>query len=169
MLYYFVVVGVAALVLRSYRHLTSIYNTEPGLVEQCLGQVFTHLGLDPSRSGSMFIFGVEPVVQLAPAGGGAIQLAMGEKAVSMGRPSLPPATILEIEVYSRMRHITLRWDPADSMLRREVEGELHKRLSQIYVEPSELGLWLKMIGLTLFGTSVIAGLTLTAIRLAGLV
>jgi hypothetical protein len=63
-LYFLIVVTGAALVLRTQRHLTSVYNVEPGLIQRCLVQVCEQMGLDPARSGNLFVFGVEPAGSL---------------------------------------------------------------------------------------------------------
>jgi len=166
-LYFFVIVGGAAFFLRNQRSVTSIYNIEAGLVERCLLQVCEQLGLDPARSGNMFVFGVEPAAKMVAVAGEGIQSAPGGKPHLSGTVVLDQTAILEIETFLRMRHVTLRWDPAAWPLRRDVETELQKVLSQSLVEPSELGAWLTMISVTLFGLTVIAGLTLLAIRLLG--
>jgi hypothetical protein len=160
-LYFVIVVAGAALVLRGQRHLTAIYNAEQGLIERCLVQVCEQMGLDPARSGSLFVFGVEPAGNPG-AGKEAIQTA--PKPAGAANALLQQAAVLEMVTFRRMRHVTLRWDPAESVLRREVEAELEKVLRETPVEPSELGVWLTMLGVTLFGLTVIAAVTLVAIR-----
>jgi len=51
-----------------------------------------------------------------------------------------------------MRHATLRWEPADSPLRREVESELAKLLAEgpPSEEESILGGCLTLLGVSLF-------------------
>ena len=153
-LYFLVIVVGALFILRGQRHLTAVYNADLGLIQRCLVQVCEQLGLDPARSGNLFVFGVEPAGQAAPA-----LLADGPANILVQQTA-----VLEVEPFARLRHVTLRWDPADSALRRQVERELAKVLMETPAEPSDLGLWLAMIGVTLFGLTVIAAATLVAVR-----
>jgi hypothetical protein len=155
-LYFMIVVTGAALVFRSQRHLTAVYNAEPGLIQRCLVHVCEQMGLDPARSGGLFVFGVEPA--------GTAAAALDEGVQTAPAALLHETAVLELVPFTRMRHVTLRWDPADSALRREVETELAKVLQETPVGPSELGMWLTLIGVTLFGLTVVAGVTLVAIR-----
>ncbi len=163
-LYFLVIVAVAVLVFRTQRHLTAVYNADPGLVRRCLVQVCEQMGLDPARSGNLIVFGVEPAGPMESDGREAIQIAPPKPGVTV-LALLQQAAVLELESFARMRHVTLRWDPPDSSLRRAVEAELAKVLAETEVEPSEVGIWLTMIGVTLFGMTVIAGATIVAIRM----
>jgi hypothetical protein len=163
-LYFLIVVTGAALVFRSQRHLTAVYNAEPGLIQRCLVQVCEQMGLDPARSGSLFVFGVEPAGTAAAARDEGVQTAPAGKPGAAATALQHETAVLELVPFTRMRHVTLRWDPADSALRREVEAELAKVLQETPVGPSELGMWLTIIGVTLFGLTVVAGVTLAAIR-----
>jgi hypothetical protein len=54
------------------------------------------------------------------------------------------ATVLEIDTFPAMWHVTLRWDPAHSLLRQKVEGELGRDLAETPVPSHDLGLWLTL-------------------------
>ena len=164
-LYFFVVVAGAALVFRAQRHLTSIYNADPELMQRCLVQVCEQMGLDPARSGNLFVFGVEPAVKTAASNGDGIKSTPVPTLAGPTNAILQETSVLEIESFARFRHVTLRWDPADSFLRREVEAGLQRLLADVPVETTELGIWLTMIGVTMFGLTVISGATLVAVRL----
>ncbi len=70
LLYFLVVVAGAALVFRSQRHLTAVYNADQRLMQRCLVQVCERMGLDPVRSGNLFVFGIEPAGQPVKNGEG---------------------------------------------------------------------------------------------------
>jgi hypothetical protein len=163
-LYFLIVVTGAALVFRTQRHLTAIYNADPGLIQRCLVQVCEQMGLDPARSGSLFVFGVEPAGVTSAVRDEGVQTSPAKKHFATASALLHQTAVLELVPFTRMHHVTLRWDPADSALRREVEAELAKVLRETPVGPSEMGVWLTMIGVTLFGLTVVAGVTLVAIR-----
>jgi hypothetical protein len=57
--------------------------------------------------------------------------------------------ILEVDSFPLMHHVTLRWEPAAAPLRRVVEAELSRRLSEIAVDDNLLGSWLLTGGLVL--------------------
>jgi len=65
---------------------------------------------------------------------------------------IEPSTTLQVDVFSPMRHATLRWDPADSPLRRAVEKELTRLLTEAPPPEEET-----ILGgcLTLFGVSLL--------------
>jgi hypothetical protein len=163
--YFAVVVGGAALVFRGQRHLTSVYNTDPELVQRCLVEVCEQMGLDPVQSGNLFVFGVEPATRPIAAGGDAIQAESAPEPAAPTKTLLQQTAVLELEAFTRMRHVTLRWDPAQTALRREVEAALEKVLDETLVEPSEVGVWLTLLGVTLFGATLITGVTLIVVRM----
>ena len=166
-LYFLTVVAIAVLAFRTQRHLTAVYNADSGLLRRCLVQVCEQMGLDPARSGNLIVFGVEPAGQTTSPPSEAIQTEPEHKPEATALAILQQAAVLELEAFARMRHVTLRWDPPDSSLRRAVESELAKVLAETEVEPSEVGIWLTMLGVTLFGMTVIAGATMVAIRMMG--
>jgi hypothetical protein len=57
--------------------------------------------------------------------------------------------ILEVDRFPLLHHVTLRWEPAASPLRRLVEKELSRRLSRMLVEDRQLGGWLLTLGFAL--------------------
>jgi hypothetical protein len=65
---------------------------------------------------------------------------------------IEPSTTLQVDVFPLMRHATLRWEPADSPLRREVEKELTRLLAETSPpeEESILGGCLTLLGVSLF-------------------
>jgi hypothetical protein len=63
-----------------------------------------------------------------------------------------------------MRHITLRWSAANSVLRREVEAELTAQLDEFLVPPGELGGWLTVLAFLLLGLSFLAAFAVVLYR-----
>jgi hypothetical protein len=180
-LYFLAVVAGAAWLLWRQRHLTAVYNVSGDLLEEALGRACDRLGLNPVRSGNLFLFGpsfeatvgrwrtteaiqaphhrpvaVRPLAEeeLAPAKGGtAAEHLLGQTAV------------LEVDPFPAFRHATLRWDPADTPLRREVEAELARALAETPVPDHMLGLWLTLLGLALLATVFAGGLILFVLSL----
>ena len=67
-------------------------------------------------------------------------------------------TALHVDGFPFMRHATLRWNPADSPLRREVEKELASQLAEIPAPEQEplLGGCLSLLGVSLFALTFVA-------------
>jgi hypothetical protein len=66
---------------------------------------------------------------------------------------IEPSTTIDVDVFPLMRHATLRWEPGDSPLRREVEKELTRLLAESQPPPEEesiLGGCLTLLGVSLF-------------------
>jgi hypothetical protein len=170
-LYFSIVVGASAFLLWRQRRLTAIYNVEVERVEWAVTQICEELGLNPVRSGGMFLFGLSlgAAIERRGANGERIQaphyLPSGIRAAGPDSietlAKLTPGTnkpdssiveqtaILELENFALMRHVTLRWDPADSPLRQIVETQLSQRLAEEPANESLLGGWLLTIGFLL--------------------
>jgi hypothetical protein len=160
LLYFAVVVVGCSFVFRRQRHLTSIYNVEPALVESTLEEICEQYGLAPIRSGNVFVFG-PGLEQLpdAPSPEG-IQAphslpTLVQKTAPSRRLDIPASlseefvgqsAVLEVETFQALRHVTLRWDPADSPLRGVLERELERRLGLAGAPYHETGLWLTLAG-----------------------
>jgi hypothetical protein len=181
-LYFVAVVAGAAWLLWRQRHLTAVYNVPRDLLEEALGRACDRLGLNPVRSGNLFLFGpsfaatvgrrrpgpeavqaphhrpvaVQPLTEehLAPAKGG-----------SPAEHLLGQTAVLEVDPFPALRHATLRWDPADAPLRQEVEAELSRVLDKTPVPDHALGLWLTVLGLALLLVVLAGGLLLFVLSL----
>jgi hypothetical protein len=164
-LYFVVVVGGSALILRGRRSQTALYNIDPETADHCIVQVCEQLGLDPVRSGNLYVFGVEPAVTSARKDGEGVQVASGvPRQTAAALAYAARSAVLEVEPYPAMRHVTLRWDPRDAPMRREVEAGLEKVFAETRVEPTDFGAWLTILGVGLFGLAVIGTLTILLIR-----
>jgi hypothetical protein len=176
---YFVVVvaGVSSLLWRQ-RAYTSIYNVEPGTVERALLRACARLGLSPTRSGNLFLFGMAPttpagakggteaIQTAAPlsAAGKAVAGALAGSTASVGE-LLNQMAVLEIDTFAALHHVSLRWDPPDSGLRQTVEIELNRSLADFPVPESELAPWFTLLGLVLIAGTFLAAVVLFLVRL----
>ncbi|HJT75629.1 MAG TPA: hypothetical protein VJ739_00350, partial [Gemmataceae bacterium] len=109
--YVAVVLGGAAVLLGRRRRLTAVYNVDPEVFDELLGQALDGLGYSWTRSGNR------------------CYLRAGGAAPAEGKPA--PNTVLEVEPSPGLLHVTLVWDETDPAVRREVEGELVRGLGQV--------------------------------------
>src|SRR5262249_9283597 len=142
-----------------YRQLTSIYNVEPATVEALLDEICDQLGLGPIRSGHLLVFGL-PAEVPGPRGALRSEAIQGPHAPQLIRPTDPPppapavehgaallagqTAILELEPFPALKHVTLRWGPHDSPLRRAVETELAHRLARVEAPAHETSVWMNL-------------------------
>jgi len=59
--------------------------------------------------------------------------------------------LLEVNPFPSMCHMTLQWSGADRLVRREIEADLAKRLSEMESPPNPAGMWLMSIAGILLG------------------
>ncbi len=150
-LYFVFVVGGAIYLLRRRRCLTAVYNVDTDVFENALGQALSALNLTPIRSGGLLVF--SQASRLEPS-------AKGDATVA------DPASraLLEVDPFRAMRHVTLRWEPAASPIRREVEGELERALSRVHCTNHAVGDWFVLLALAMLAFNLFAtfGLTLSS-------
>jgi hypothetical protein len=177
-LYFLLVVAGAAYLLWRQRHLTEIYNADADQVEAAVTAICERLGLNPVRSGELFLFGLSlsPSTEHRDSNRERIQaphyLPKAVRVGALATPGLPApmagslpadqvvleqAAILELESFPLMRHVTLRWDPADSPLRTVIEKELSLRLADTPARDSLLGGWLLTAGCLLLAFEFVGG------------
>jgi len=170
LLYFLLIVSGVAYYFWRQRHLTAVYNSHAAQVERAVTDVCERLGINPVRSGDLFLFAMslglsserrgsngEPIMSphyqstAIRAGSGHLETVPATEAGGRtpNAAVLEQTAILEVESFPLMRHVTLRWDPVDSPLRRTLEGELGRRLSETYADDSPLGGWLLTIGFVL--------------------
>jgi hypothetical protein len=181
-LYFALVVGGAASLFWRRRHRTCVYNVDPPTLVRTLAEVCDDFGLEPVRSGNLFLFGMDSVILPGrrPARPEGIQAphyrptpgrpagrlpepAAGSVAGQEQAPAgelLGHTAILEVDSFPALRHVTLRWDPPSSPLRQEVEAELGRRLESTPAPEHQTGAWLTLIGLTLLAASLLGALFL---------
>lgn len=182
LLYFLLVVVGAGTLLWRQRALTSIYNTDRSLVEKCLAQICEQLHLTPVRTGNLFLFGLgaeSSALARVPAPGAvqaphylpqAVTTATGERRDGRGletgeRDFLGQTAVLEIEAFAALRHVSLRWEPADSLFRQVIEAQLELALAQTPSEgESEVGSWLTVLGLGLLALLFLGGMVLVLLR-----
>jgi hypothetical protein len=155
--YFLLVVSLAAFLLWRRRRLTSIYNVDPSLVENVLGQTFERWRVPFVQTGNLLVIdpGVVMVTPTDPPEGD------GPRTASRPVALVDRVTRLEIEASLGMCHVTLWWDPPGSLLRREVEGQLRLALAEHEAPGGAVGDWLLIASsglffLLLLGAGVIA-------------
>ncbi len=164
--YFLVVVAVCAAAFWRRRGTTCVYNAEPAVVEAAVAEACERLGLAPVRSGDLYVFGLSleaparrpegiQAPHALPRSGSMTSLGEAEELVG-------ESAILEVESFAAMKHVTLRWQPADSPVRRAVEAEVGRRLARAGAPEHETGAWLGMAGSALL---VLAMATLLALVL----
>jgi hypothetical protein len=179
--YFLAVLGGAAFLLWRQRNSTSIYNATLQSVEEALGQVFVRLGLNPVRSGSMYLFGMavgslpgavrlrSDAIQAPHYGSPPVRhdKAAAETPLQLqnGSDLAGQTAVLEIDAFNLMKHVTLRWEPTDSLLRRAVESELAQRLVETLAPAHELGLWITLLGVSLLCFTLLGGCGLVLVQL----
>jgi hypothetical protein len=185
-LYFLLIVAGAAYLLWRQRHLTAIYNADADQVETAVTTICERLSLNPVRSGGLFLFGLSlgAAPERRDSNGERIQAPHYlPTAVRVGAPGTPEglpapaagglpadqlvleqAAILELESFPLMRHVTLRWDPADCPLRTVIEKELTRRLDEMPTQDSLLGGWLLTLGCLLLAFEFLGGFVIVLIN-----
>jgi hypothetical protein len=153
-LYLIVVVGGAAGTIYLQRKRTVIYNVDMGSFEEAFDAACARLGLRPARSGASYLFDpardLLAAKSLTPSEGIATET---RSSPALRLPESREIVLMELDYFQAMRHLTLRWSTADSLVRREVETELAAQLNEIVVGPGELGGWLVMLAFLLLAAS----------------
>jgi hypothetical protein len=164
-LYFGIVVGGAIYLLRQRRGLTAIYNIRPEAFEKVLAQVFATLNLNPLRSGNLFVFGTgnaypaprrqSRAIQAPHHIPGSAEILTNPDAATEEQELFNETAVLEMDPFGALRHVTLRWEPASTMLRHEVETELSRVLSRTPTSPGPVGDWLVLIAMGLIGFNLL--------------
>ena len=134
----FVAVVGTVLVLYLRRRLTVIYNVDPLLVEQVLS--------NPLQEKQLHCSQVSNVLVIDSPGANNPLLVTGPVSV-------------EVEVSEQLCHVSLRWTPADSLLRREIETRLRTALANATAPGGQVGDWLLIIS-TLLSFALLVGLAI---------
>ena len=135
-MFYFVVVGAGAgFLLWRCRRLTSVYNVDTRAIIPALEQVFPCVGVSALRTGHSFLIG------------------------SVSSEAAPSTAALHVDLFPAMRHATLRWRPSDAAVRREVEQELTRTLTELAPPEQEpiQGGCLSLVGVVVFALALVAG------------
>jgi hypothetical protein len=165
LLYFVLVLAAVAGLLWLRRKQTAIYNIDLASFEEALGAACARLGLRPARSGTSYLF--DPAKDLLAAAGVKGTEGIAVEARPARRFALAEArqlVLMDVDYFRAMRHITLRWSAADSLLRKEVETELANQLSDTPVAAGDLGVWLIILGLALFALTFLCALGLMLYR-----
>jgi hypothetical protein len=153
-LYFVIVLAGAAGMVWLQRKKTAIYNIDLATLEEALNAACARLGLHPAHSGTSYLF--DPAKDLlaaaAPKGGEGIAVE-ARPARQFALSEARQLVLMEVDYFRSMRHITLHWSAANSLLRKEVETELAQQLSDTLVPPGDLWAWLIILGLALLALS----------------
>jgi len=169
--YFALVVGGAGYFLWRARNQTSIYNADQETVRGALAHIFERLGLRPLRSGDMYYFGTTNSARAREAGNHGIRTTpddadTGRKVQTAPAPVVTMQNvILELDAFPAMCHVTLRWDPAHSGLRQEVERELERELADTPAPPHMLGGLLTLGGCGTFLLMFVVGFAVLVYRI----
>jgi hypothetical protein len=184
LLYFVLVAAGAAYLLWQQRPLTSVFNADRALIEKCLDRICAQLQIAPVRSGNLYLFGlaVEAAARARVPAHEGIQAPHylpqaltksrepGQKQDGMRRESgehefLDQTAILEVETFPALRHATLRWEPVDSLFRREIEARLERALAEAPPAPEgEVGTWLMVLGLCMLAGLFLGEVAILAVR-----
>jgi hypothetical protein len=175
--YYVVVVIGIAWLLQRRRALTAIYNIEPEVLEAALARVLDRLGYSWARAGSRyFLRAAEPVATIlpspdpAPSEGVQTSLPSAESGAppvefvqqpGMTAPEIAlfeDTSVVEIEPFPLMRHVTLSWEAEDPEARQEIEAELSRTLAEVRTPENPAGGW--FLSLSISGFFLMFGLLL---------
>ena len=171
---YFGAISAGAMVLLWKRaRVTSIYNVDPAAFEEALARTLNQLQVKSVRAGNrVFIdFAAFPdgtgqegkisgLPQPAIISEGALQKPQAEELEkpSYGSPTTLPApeilgrqsaSVLLLDPFPTMRHVTLRWPQQAGPWRQEIEAELNNALLISHTGGNPVALWLMSIGSTL--------------------
>ena len=163
-LYFLLIVGGSAWYLWRQRSQTAIYNTNADTIECTVIDICKEQGINPMRSGDLFLFGAAPSSDLSRDRKGAVE----EAPFPYGRGSdlgAEPTAILQIDSFPLMHHVTLRWEPAAPPLRRIVERELSRRLAETVADGGLLGGWLLILGFILLSFDLAGAFFLIVLNL----
>jgi hypothetical protein len=172
-LYILVVVVGSGFLFWRQRRVTSIYNVDLRTLEPMLTDICAELGLTPTRSGNLFVFGLSQPI-LAGLGRRSLQGIQASSPLTRAKPDPGLAAaelrnqtaVLEVDAFPLMHHISLRWDPpGDSPLRREIETELTRRLSNTLAPEHDTSAWLTIAGLLLLALTLLGALALILYRM----
>jgi hypothetical protein len=72
--------------------------------------------------------------------------------------------VLEVDSFPLMHHVTLRWEPAAAAVRRLVEAELGRRLSENVVDDGLLGGWFLTAGVVLLSFDLVGAFFLVILN-----
>jgi hypothetical protein len=168
--YFAVVVVGAGIFLWRSRTQTSIYNVELEMVQTVLASICVRLGLQPLRSGNMYYFGRTTSTRTDDLSTKAIDSEQGIQTapttkLQTPRPMMTTNVILELDAFRPMCHVTLRWEPAHSGLRQEIENELARELSEMPAPNHALSAWLTLASTGLFLLTFLIGFVVLIMRL----
>jgi hypothetical protein len=130
------------LLMRACGRVTVIYNVAPEETEPLLASVLQRLRLPWRKRSGVFEVGSLPNDGAEPA----------EKIVSPTTAEIPfrLSSLLEVNRFPAMHHVSLRWSEEEPEVRRAVELELERTLPNIASPPNPAGGWFITASVALF-------------------
>lgn len=157
-LYFALVGGGAAYLLRRRRSVTTVYNVDPAVFEEVLDQVLdSHHGAWSRQANAIALDRRAGWAKAPP-----------EREPSASRPFLVdpfptgPEIVLELDPFPAMRHVTLYWREGTETLRKEIEVALTAALTQVRSGYNPAGGWFLSLAACLFCGTFFSLLVLVA-------
>jgi hypothetical protein len=139
--YYTLVLGGAAFLLWWRRSKTVVYNIAPADFDRAIDLALGRLRLEATRSGNrLFLgFGGTPVPEpdLAAISATPLKAAVDPSAVRMATGE----AVVDIESFAALWNVTLHWRSHSGEVRREVEEELARALSDVRSYDNPVATW----------------------------
>lgn len=174
-LYFLAIAGGSVLLLRWRSYVTSVYNVVPEVLDQSIGEALDRLQLGWRRSRNRIYIGypifeddqaIQKEAVIAEKGSrmerraGSVMTPVDNPApgrlhapladISIGLPdSRQLKTILEVDPFPAMHHVTLHWPDGGGALRKEVESELAKVLADVESTYNPAFTWLMSVATVL--------------------
>jgi hypothetical protein len=174
--YFLLVVAGAAWLLASRRRFTSVYNVDPAVLDETLGQALARLGLEWSRAGSKHRIIIrpresdlenEPVQAIRQKEYLSVtqdRLRHGEREPATTQNSLSERVTLTMAPFTALRHVTLRWSGPRQGIRSEVEEELDRSFRNMFSNENPASRWFMSLSVSIFLVCFFALAGLVAVR-----
>jgi hypothetical protein len=145
-LYFALLIVGIGLALRRRRDVTSVYNINPTTFDEVFGEVLDQLGMAWTRAGNRFYLNTQTQLpaslSIPPTSEGAIT-AEGPGAGADLSPAAvtDESTVIEVDPFPLMHHVTIRWGDLGPKMHQEIEGELARALSHVYTRSNPVSGW----------------------------
>jgi hypothetical protein len=176
--YFAVVGGISVFVLWRRRTQISIYNIEPPVFAEVLTDVLDRLGLEWRQNGPQRVllrFRESPLsdvgaridsIHVPPRSERGEPRPHFATAITQDDSSADcPWSVLAVEPFPALRHVTVHWLSHHETTRLEVDAELTKALLQVRAAPSPVSGWFLALSLGLFFLVFVPLLTFVTVRI----
>jgi hypothetical protein len=152
-MYFALLIASLGVMLRRRRDMTSVYNVEPGVFDEVFGQVLDQLGLSWTRAGNLYYLGARPSQPAAarePNPQGVTAAGAIVPAAPLPSPVWEESSVIEVEPFPPLYHVTIRWGDVAPETHQEVEGELTRALAAVRTRGNPVGGWFLSAAAMLF-------------------